>query len=65
MAWMTSYVFESWMMSLDECFKSQKVEGTFNYGQLCHSFPLGILVGVDHLVLNLATEHYYYCFLTT
>ena len=35
-AWMTSNVFEIWMMSLNVHFESKC---TFNYGKLCYSFP--------------------------
>ena len=39
MTWMTSYVFESWMMSRNVNFQISKAEGTFNYAQICYPLP--------------------------
>ena len=50
-AWVTSYVFYNWMMSLNVHFKSQKWNVLLNMdNSTTHS--LSILVGVNHLVFR-------------
>ena len=49
MAWMTSYVFERWMMSLNVHFKSQSGM-YFQLLRIMLLIPLSMLVGINHLV---------------
>ena len=51
MAWMTSNVFECWMMSLNVHFKSQK-QRYFYVWTILLLIPLSILVRVNHLVFQ-------------
>ena len=51
MASMTLYVFESWMMSLDIHFKSQKRKVFFNMNNTA-THSLSMLVRVNHLVFE-------------
>ena len=64
MAWMTSNIFESWMMSLNLHFKLQKQKVLLIMNKyVIHSRRM--LVGVNHLVFNFVVEQYYCFFLTT
>ena len=62
MMWMTSDVFESWMMSRNVQFKFQKRKVLLIMDELLLT-PLSMLVGVDHLVFNLQLSNIIIVFL--
>ena len=63
MAWMTSYVFKSWMTSLDVHFKSQKRK-LLLIVDICFIHSFEHIGRGESFVFNLVDEQYYCCFLT-